>query len=145
MSNVFPNIFLKRFTICAHLLFYGVSAMDVIFDELQKNNVNIDKATFSYHIHHCLENYTTMYGQMTMRSSLADLHEIFYDMNVNNFGRVIAFLTYVYVLNGPEGETRRAVQLAVTPLKSFDITTFKIEESFFEKMVSFAKRFFSIK
>ena len=119
--------------------------MDVIFDELQKNNVNIDKTTLSYHIHHCLEHYTTMYGEMTMRSNLADLHEIFYDMNVNNFGRVIAFLTYVYVLNGPEGEMRRAVQLAVTPLKSFDITTLKIEESFFEKIVSFAKRFFSIK
>ena len=101
--------------------------MDVIFDELQKNNVNIDKTTLSYHIHRCLERYTTMYGQMAMRSNLADLHEIFYDMNVNNFERVIASLTYVYVLNGPEGETRRAVQLAVIPLKSFDITSFKIE------------------
>ena len=134
---------MKRFTICAHLLFYGVSAMDVIFDELQKN-VNIDKTTLSYHIHHCLEHYTTMYGQMAMRSNLADLHEIFYDMNVNNFGCVIAFLTYVYVLNGPEGETRRAVQLAVTPLKSFDITMFKIEQSFFSKKLSLAKRFFSV-
>ena len=118
--------------------------MDVIFDELQKNNVNIDKTTLSYHVHHCLEHYTTMYGQMAMRSNLADLHEIFCDMNVNNFRRVITFLTYAYVLNGPEGEMRRAVQLAVTPLKSFDITTFKIDESCFEKMVSFAKRFFSV-
>ena len=118
--------------------------MDVIFDELQKN-VNIDKTTLSYHIHHCLEHYTTMYGQMAMRSNLADLHEIFYDMNVNNFGCVIAFLTYVYVLNGPEGETRRAVQSAVTPLKSFDITMFKIEQSFFEKIVSCQTFFFSIK
>lgn len=119
--------------------------MDAIFNELQKNNVNIDKTALSYHIHHCLEHYTTTYGQIAMRSNLADLQEIFYDMNVNNFGRVVAFLTYVYVLNGPEDETRRAVQLAVTPLKSFDITTFKIEESFFEKMVFFTKRFFSIK
>ena len=39
--NVLLNIYLKRFAICAHVLFYGVSAMDVIFDELQKNNVNI--------------------------------------------------------------------------------------------------------
>ena len=119
--------------------------MDAIFDELQKNDVNIDKTTLSYPIHHCLEHHTTVYGELAMRSNLADLHEIFYDMNVNNIGSVIAFLTYVYVLNGPEGETRRAVILAVTPLKSFDITTFNIEESFFEKMVSFAKRFFSIK
>ena len=66
-------------------------------------------------------------------------------MNVNNFGRIIAFLTYVYVLNGPEGETRRAVQLAVTPLKSFDITTFKIEESFFEKNGLFCQTFFQYK
>ena len=47
--------------------------MGVIFDELQKNNVNIDKTNLSYHIYHCLEHYTTMYGQMAMRSNLADL------------------------------------------------------------------------
>ena len=41
MSNVFLNIYLIRFTNCGNLLFNFVSAMDVIFDEHQKNNVNV--------------------------------------------------------------------------------------------------------
>ena len=41
MSNVFLNIYLIRFKNCGNLLFNFVSAMDVIFDKHQKNNVNI--------------------------------------------------------------------------------------------------------
>ena len=41
MSNVFLNIYLTRFKNCGNLMFNCVSAMDVIFDEHQKNNVNV--------------------------------------------------------------------------------------------------------
>ena len=118
--------------------------MEVILNELRKNNVDIDMATLSYHIHHCLEQYQTMYEQMTICVDPVDLPEIFDDMNVNNIGRGIAFLTYVYVLKGSEDVTRRAVRLVATVLKDMDLTAFKVEDSFFQRMLSGIRSMFTL-
>ena len=80
--------------------------MDVILDELRKNNVGIDMTTLSYHIHQCLEQYKTIFEKMIILP--LDLPEIFEEMDVNNFGRAVAFLTYVYVLKGSQGMTGEA-------------------------------------
>ena len=74
--------------------------MDVILDELQKNNVGIDMTTLSYYIHQCLEQYKTMFEKIIILP--LDLPEIFEEIDVNNFGGAVAFLTYVYVLKGSE-------------------------------------------
>ena len=58
--------------------------MEVILDELRKNNVDIDMTTLSYHIHQCLEQYKTMYEQMTVLP--VNLPEIFAETKVNSFG-----------------------------------------------------------
>ena len=81
--------------------------MKVILDELRKNDVDLDMTTLSYHIHHFLEQYQTMYKQMSICVDPVNLLEIFDDMNVNNIGRSIAFFTYVYVLKGSEDVMRR--------------------------------------
>ena len=60
-----------------------------------------------------------------------DLPEIFDDMNVNNIGRGITFLKFVYVLKGSEDVTRRAVRLVATVFKNMDLTPFNVEESYF--------------
>ena len=110
--------------------------MEVTLDELRKNDVDIDMTTLSYRIHHCLEQYQTMYEQMAIHVDPVDLPEIFDDMNVNNIGRSIAFLTYVYVLKGSEDVARRAVRLVATVLKDMDLTPFKVEGSYFQRMLS---------
>ena len=51
----------------------------------EKNDVDIDMTTVSYHIRHCLGQYKTMYEQMAIRVGPVDLPGIFNDMNVNNF------------------------------------------------------------
>ena len=86
--------------------------------------------TLSYHIHHCLEQYQTMYEQMAICVDPVDLPEIFDDMNVNNIGRGIAFLTYVYVLKGSEDVTRRAVRLVATVLKDMALNRVFSKECF---------------
>ena len=83
--------------------------MEVILNELQNGGVDIDMRTLSYHIQQCLQQYSTMYEQMAILP--VNVLEIFEDMGVNNFGRAVAFLTYVYVLDIPENAMREAVRL----------------------------------
>ena len=110
--------------------------MEVVLDELRKNNVDIDMTTVSHHMHQCLEQYKTMYEEMATPVEAVDFPDIFKDMNVNNFGRAMAYLTLVYVLKGSENVTREAVQLVATVLKDMDLTAFNVEQSFFQRTLS---------
>ena len=116
--------------------------MEVILDELRKNDVDIDMAVLSNHIHQCLEQYKTMYEQMAILP--VSVLEIFEEMNVNNFGRAVAFLTYVYVLKGSEDVTRCAVRLVAVVLKDMDLTALKVEGNFFQRMLSGIRRMFAL-
>ena len=80
--------------------------MEVVLDELRKNNVDIDMTKVSYHMHQCLEQYKTMYDKMATPVEAVHLPDIFNDMNVNSFGPAMAYLTLVYVLKGSENVTR---------------------------------------
>ena len=42
--------------------------MDVIVDELRKNDVNVDRTILSQHINHILDNYQDMYDVSSVRS-----------------------------------------------------------------------------
>lgn len=120
--------------------------MKVILDELKRNDVDIDMRTLTHHVNYVLKHHETLYNQLVPRIDPDKLSFVFIQMNVNNFGRAIAYLTLVYVMNDSCSEhvTRRAVQLVAAPLRSFDFTKFKIEESSFRKMISFAQRIFSL-
>ena len=117
--------------------------MGVVLDELRKNDVDIDMTRVFYHIRHCLGQYKTMYEQMAIRVGPVDLPGIFNDMNVNNFGRAMAYLTLVYVLDIPENAMREAVRLVARILKDMDLTVFKVEESFLQRMFSYVRRAFT--
>ena len=56
---------------------------------------------------------------------------VFAETEVNNFGRAMAYLTLVYVLDIPENAMREAVRLVATVLKDMDLSVFKVEESYF--------------
>ena len=82
---------------------------------MQNGDVDIDMRTLSYHIQQCLEQYKTMYEKMAILP--VDLVETFNEINVNNFGRAVAYLTLVYLKNIPENEIREAVHLVVPILR----------------------------
>ena len=82
--------------------------------------------TLSYHIDQYLEQYKTMFEKIIILT--LDLPEIFEEMDVNNFGRAVAFLTYVYVLKGSEDVTRKAARLVAPILRDVNIT--RVDESF---------------
>ena len=88
-------------------------------DELQKNNVDIDMAILSQRI-----NYH------------------FAKMNVNSFGRAMAYLTLVYLMNIYEDTKCEAVRLVAPVLRNMDLA--RVEESFFRRMFSWIRHVFAI-
>ena len=59
---------------------------DLILDELQKNNVDIDMRTLSYHTSYLLKHHEMVYNEMVARVKPDELSTIFSEINVNNFG-----------------------------------------------------------
>ena len=83
---------------------YNACAMDMIWDELRSNNIEIDRETLSFHIDACLREHEDIYGAFinqldkdnlptNLPNSLCDIYE---EMCSNNFARRIAYLTLVY-------------------------------------------------
>ena len=115
--------------------------MEIILDELQKNNVDIDMRTLSHHVNFLLDKHGDIYQSIVLRCP--DLVTIFYEIDVINFGRAIAYLTLIYLTKVSEAEIRVAVQLVAKRLRGFDFAKFKIEESIFDKIMPIFQRLFS--
>ena len=73
----------------------GGGEMEVILDELQKNNVDIDMRTLSHYVNYLLDRHGSIYQSIVSRCP--DLVTIFYKIDVVNFGRAMAYLTLVYL------------------------------------------------
>ena len=101
--------------------------MEVILDELQTRGVDIDMRTLSHHINYLFEGHGTLYNQMVVNVNPNEMHVVFNTINMINFGRAMAYLTLVYFMHTSEDTTRRAVRLVAAPLKSFDLSAYRIE------------------
>ena len=105
-------------------------AMEIICDELKRNNVEMDKETLSFHIHACLKDYEGIYGAFINQMDILpfSLSNIYEQMNPNNFGRLIAYLTLVYKIadSFEEDIVREAVQRTVEDFKHIDLEKYKV-------------------
>ena len=70
---------------------------------------------------------------MAEHLSSEELLGVFAEINVNSFGRAMANLTLVYLMNIPEDVKREAVRLVAPVLRNLDVT--RVEEVFFLKNV----------
>jgi carbon starvation protein CstA len=111
-------------------------AMEVILYELEAQGVDIDMRTLYHTISNLLEDHEATYNQMVVNVNPNEMHVVFNTINVTNFGRAMAYLTLVYFMHASEDTTRRAVRLVAAPLKSFDLSAYRIEESFFRRVIS---------
>ena len=90
--------------------------MDMIWDELKRNNIEIDIETLSFRINTCLREHEEIYGTAINRIGRDNISIILYDiyeeMNPNNFGSLMAYLTLVYQIAdfNEEEIVREAVQ-----------------------------------
>ena len=112
--------------------------MDVIVDELKKNNVNVDVETLTEHIQYILNNYRDCFndsvGRLTREELLLD---VFHEMNVNTLGRAMAYLTFVYRMGHiiKEDTVRQAVRLAAPVIRN----TGRVEGGFIRELCSWGR------
>ena len=93
--------------------------MEVIQDELQKNDVRIDVTLLNFHINRILVNYKAMYDEATNRLKSNQLIDVFHENCFNTVGRVMAYLTLVRRMNFPREEAvRKVVRLVVPSLRN---------------------------
>ena len=93
--------------------------MEVIADELQKNDVRIDVTLLNIHINHILVNYKAMYDEATSRLKSNQLIDVFHENCFNTVGRVMAYLTLVRCMKFPREEAvRKVVRLVVPSLRN---------------------------
>ena len=112
--------------------------MEVIQDELQKNNVRIDIETLTEHMGYILENYRDCYSQAIDRLTREELLlDVFHEMNVNSLGRAMAYLTLVYRMSHiiKEDTVRQAVRLAAPVIRN----TGRVEGSFIRELCSWGR------
>jgi hypothetical protein len=64
--------------------------IDIIFDELKRNEIDIDKQTLSFHINTTINQHRDIYREMNTRD--INLEQIYREINVTNFDRIIAYL-----------------------------------------------------
>ena len=105
--------------------------MDIIWDELQRNNIDIDRDTLSYYIETLLEEHQDLYASVNNHINgdnlLSNLSVIHRAMNPNNFGRIIAYLTLVYSVRESlnEDSIREAVRRTINDFKCIDLSKYK--------------------
>ena len=93
--------------------------MDVIVDELRKNNVNIDRTVLSQYIHDILDRYQDMYDQMADRISANELMSVYKGVNADTVGRIMAYLALVYRMNiSREDTVREATRMVIPALRN---------------------------
>ena len=112
--------------------------MEVIVDELRKNNVNMDVETLSEHIQYILNNYRDCYNESVERLTREELLlDVFHEMNVNSLGRTMAYLTLVYRLSPiiKEDTVRQAVRLAAPLIRNVG----RVEGGFIRELCSWGR------
>ena len=112
--------------------------MEVIGDELQKNNVRIDIETLTEHIEYILNNYKDSYNHALDRLTREELLlDVFHEMNVNSLGRAMAYLTLVYRMSHmiKEDTVRQAVRLTVPVIRN----TGRVEGGFIRELCSWGR------
>ena len=97
--------------------------MEVIQDELQKNDVRIDMTLLNIHVNRILVIYKSMYDEAASRLKSNQLVDVFHENCFNTVGRVMAYLTLIRCMNlTGEEDVRKVVRLMVPSLRNITRT-----------------------
>ena len=112
--------------------------MEVIQDELTKNNVRIDIETLTEHIEYILNNYRDAYTQAVERLTREELLlDVFHEMDVSSLGRAMSYLTLIYRTSHmiKEDTVRQAVRLVAPVIRN----TGRVEGSFIRELCAWGR------
>ena len=91
--------------------------IEIIYDELKRNQIHIDQRTLAFHINTILDQNKGMYSQI----HVSDFEQLYREITITNFGRIIAYLAYVYKQSESEETIRLNVRRCVEECRKFDI------------------------
>ena len=112
--------------------------MEVIQDELQKNDVRIDIETLTEHVEYILNNYEDSYTHALERLTREELLlNVFHEMDVNSLGRAMSYLTLIYRMSHKikEDMVRQAVRLVAPVIRN----TGRIEGNFIRGLCAWGR------
>ena len=69
-----------------------MDSIEIIYDELRRNQIHINKHALSFHINRILNQNKDIYSQI----HILDIEQLYREINATNFGRSIAYLL-VYI------------------------------------------------
>ena len=108
---------------------------DIIWEELKRNNIDIDKDMLSFLIDACLRKYEELYAAIIIQIDGDNLPNslcaIYTEMAPNNFGRIMSYLTLVYKFADSldEETTREAVRRTIEEFKRIDLAKYQVKSS----------------
>ena len=118
--------------------------MEVIQDELQKNNVRIDIETLTEHIDYILIKYRDSFDEGAKGLNRFPLNvdifqKVFKEINVNSLGRAMAYLTLIYRTSHmmEEDTVRQAVRLVAPVIRNAG----RVEGSFIRELCAWGRSF----
>ena len=119
-----------------------IITMEVIQDELTKNNVRIDIETLTEHIEYMLNNYKDSFNEGVNGLNRFPLNvdmfqKVFKEINVNSLGRAMAYLTLIYRTSHmmEEDTVRQAVRLVAPVIRN----TGRVEGSFIRELCAWGR------
>ena len=94
--------------------------IDIIYDELTRNKIDIDKQTLSFHINTILNRNRDLYRDL-YREMNVDLEHLYREINITNVGPIFAYLTFVSFQKDSEESIRPNVRRCVKAFRMFDV------------------------
>jgi hypothetical protein len=78
--------------------------IDIIFDELKRNEIDIYKRILSFHINTMINQDRELYREVNTHD--LNLEQVYREINVTNFGRIITYLAFLCLKNYSEESIR---------------------------------------
>ena len=82
--------------------------INIIFDELRQNEIDIDKQPLSFHINAILDQHRDLYRAVNAHG--LNLDQVYREINMTNFGRIFAYLAFVCMQSDSEESVRENVR-----------------------------------
>ena len=96
-----------------------MSNINIIFDELRQNEIDIDKQTLSFHINEILDHHRDLYREVSAHG--LNLDQVYREINMTNFGRIFAYLALVCMQSDSEESVRENVRKTIEAFRTFHI------------------------
>ena len=95
--------------------------LNIIYDELKRNKIDIDWQTLSFHINTLLDEHENLFRGMC----ISDFEQLYRGICVKNYGRLFAYLAVVSLHCYSEDNIRRNVRRAIGAFQNIYIRKYK--------------------